>query len=286
MPKQTGLGRGLGSLIPQSNIKKTTDPRGSSRSDKTLEVSLDDIRTNPRQPRKEFKAHELDDLLQSIKKHGILQPLVVTRIEGGKYELIAGERRMRAARTLGMSDVPIVVRTATEQEKLELALIENIQREDLNVMEEAAAYHGLIDEFNLTQEEVAKRVGKSRSVVANTIRLLELPEEMQKALYSGKITKSHGRTLLAETDKKKQKELFRAILAGGVTVRETEAKVARKKTAKKSSSKDPNIAAHERKLREILGTKVTIQEKAGKGKIIIDFYSKAELADLLDNLSD
>ena len=252
-----------------------------------LDVPVGDIVENPRQPRHHFSPAELEDLIASIKEHGVLLPLVATRV-GRTYELIAGERRLRASRTLGLKTVPVIVREASEQQKLELALIENIQRQDLNAFEEALAYKALVEEFNLTQEEVGKRVGKSRSNVANILRLLELPEQMLFALRDGKITKSHARTLLAEADESKREVLFQAMLGGGVSVREAEARVAtpsHKSLSKGSGRKDPNLLAHEKRLREILGTKVEIKESAGKGNISIAFYSREELLELLDQLS-
>lgn len=283
-PPKSALGRGLGSIIPQ---KKTfTEQVIPEARHEILEIPVEKITENPRQPRYHFSPSDLEDLISSIKEHGIIQPLVVTRMGEG-YELIAGERRLRASRTLGLKTVPAVVREATEQQKLELALIENIQRQDLNAMEEALAYRALIDEFNLTQEDVGQRVGKSRSAVANIIRLLELPEEMLNALRDGMITKSHARSLLAEPDAQKRRALFDAILKGGVTVREAEARATglEKHKPRVVPGKDPNIAAHEKRLQEMLGTRVEIQEKMGKGKLSISFYSKEELLELLDKLS-
>ena len=283
MSGKSALGRGLGSLIPQK--QSLTEQVIPSAASTVLEVSVDEIKENPRQPRSHFSASDLEDLIGSIKEHGILQPLVVTR-DSGEFELIAGERRLRAARTLGLSTVPVIVREADDQLKLELALIENIQRQDLNAIEEAIAYKALIDEFNLTQEQTAKRVGKSRSAVANIIRLLELEEEILFALRDGKIMKTHARTLLAEPDEKMRYDLFLAMLNGGMTVREAEARASNTGTKKQhgASRKDPNILAHEKKLREILGTKVDIKERGGKGNISISFYSREELMELLDRL--
>ena len=283
MSGKSALGRGLGSLIPQK--QSLTEQVIPSAASTVLEVSVDEIKENPRQPRSHFSASDLEDLIGSIKEHGILQPLVVTR-DSGEFELIAGERRLRAARTLGLSTVPVIVREADDQLKLELALIENIQRQDLNAIEEAIAYKALIDEFNLTQEQTAKRVGKSRSAVANIIRLLELEEEILFALRDGKIMKTHARTLLAESDEKKRYDIFMAMLDGGMTVREAEARASNTGTKKQhgASRKDPNILAHEKKLREILGTKVDIKERGGKGNISISFYSREELMELLDRL--
>lgn len=284
MSSNSALGRGLSSLIPQKqSITQQIIPEARH---EVLDVSVDQIKENPRQPRHQFSASDLEDLIGSIKEHGILQPLVVTRVNGA-YELIAGERRLRASRTLGLKSVPVLVRNASEQEKLELALIENIQRQDLNAVEEALAYRALIDEFNLKQDEVAVRVGKSRSAVTNILRLLDLTDEILEALRDGRITKSHARTLLAEADPKERDLLFHKMLTGDVSVRQAEASVSKNAKSKtKVDSKDPNIAAHEKKLREILGTRVDIQEKAGKGKVLIAFYSKEELLDLLDRLSE
>ena len=285
MNAKPALGRGLGSLIPSKNtITEQILPEARH---EIVEIRLEQIKNNPRQPRQHFSASELEDLIQSIKEHGILQPLIVTKLPDG-YEIIAGERRFRSAKALGMKTVPAIVRQANEQQKLELALIENIQRQDLNAIEEALAFKALIEEFNLTQDEVARRVGKSRSVVANTIRLLDLSEEILGALKECRITKSHARTLLAETDLDRRIKLFQTILSGGVTVREIEARTAATSTRghkKQSIMRDPNLLAHEKRLREILGTKINIQEKAGKGKIVIEFYSREELIDLLDRLS-
>lgn len=286
MNAKPALGKGLGSLIPQKQtITEQVIPEAHR---EALEISVDDIRENTRQPRHYFSPADLEDLIASIKEYGIIQPLIVTRDDDNKYELIAGERRLRASRTLGLKTVPVIVREVNEQEKLELALIENIQRQDLNAVEEALAYQALIDEFNLTQEEVSKRVGKSRSNIANTLRLLDLDEEILEALKRGELSKTHARTLLAEKDPVKRHKLFEQILDGGVSVREVEARASNTGSRKKTteSRKDPNVLAHEKRLREILGTKVDIQESGGKGKVVISFYSREELMDLLDRLMD
>ncbi|MEK7452412.1 MAG: ParB/RepB/Spo0J family partition protein [Patescibacteria group bacterium] len=278
------LGKGLGSLIPHK--QSFTEQVFPSAHKEILEVSVDEISANPRQPRSYFSPSDLEDLIGSIKEHGILQPLIVTR-SNGQYELIAVERRLRASRIVGLKTVPVIVRDATEQQKLELALIENIQRQDLNAVEEAIAYRALIDEFNLTQENVASRVGKSRSNIGNIVRLLDLPSDILDALKEGRIMKSHARTLLGEVDPKKQHEMFEAMLQGGVTVRQIEARVSGKiQRVTSLIPKDPNVAAQEKRLREILGTKVEIQESAGRGKICITFYSRQELMQLIERMSD
>lgn len=280
---QGGLGRGLGALIPTKIAPEPGTEAAEVVSAGYSEISVEDIQANPHQPRKHFSPSELEDLLSSIKEHGILMPLVVTKLENGKYELIAGERRLRASRMLGLHQVPVVVRTATDQQKLELALIENIQRQNLDAVEEAQAYQALADQFSLRQEDVAVRVGKSRSHVANTMRLLELDEAILEALANKKISRSHARTLLAETDEKRRMDLFHEMLNGGMTVREAEAKAGNKKRIKEA--KDPNLAALEAELREALGTKVELLMKGGAGKISIHFYSKEELKELIDLLS-
>lgn len=277
-----GLARGLGSLIPQKN-SLTSQVLPQTR-DGYQEVEVSAIIANPYQPRSHFSASEMEDLMASVKEHGILQPLVLTR-KGNGFELVAGERRLRAAQGLGLRTVPAIIRTASEQQKLEIALIENIQRQQLNALEEAMAYRALMDEFNITQQDVSNRVGKSRSEVANTVRLLDLPEEAQAALRDGKISRSHARTLLAETNQTKQLALLQAMLSGTMTVRDAEASVYPNPKRTKVVAHDPNVAAHEKRLREILCTKVLINERKGSGNIAIYFYSKAELLDLLDKLS-
>ena len=282
MHSKSALGKGLGALIPQKGSPTAQVIREINQ--EVLQIELEKIQANPRQPRLHFSASDLEDLIASIKEYGILQPIVVTRSQDG-FELIAGERRLRASRALGLKTIPALVRDATEQQKLELALIENIQRADLNVVEEAFAYQALIDEFNLTQQVVADRVGKSRPVIANALRLLELPEEILDALKEGRIGKTHARTLLSETHPDKQRIMFERMLRGDMTTREAEIKSTGIMPKREKKGKDPNIVAHERSLREILGTKIIIDERAGKGKLSIHFFSKEELLDLLSRLS-
>lgn len=284
MNKPTGgLGRGLGSLLPQKLIPTPGTEAAKAASASVVDVSPDKIVENPHQPRKHFSPEELDDLVISIKEHGILLPLVVTDKGDGTYELIAGERRLRASRLLGLEKVPAIVRSATEQQKLELALIENIQRQNLNAIEEALAYASLAEHFSMRQEDIAQKVGKSRSHVANTMRLLDLEEDMQQALMEGKISRSHARTLLAEPDLDQRRELFKKMLQGGMTVREAEAR-AGASTKPPKAGKDANIAALESELREALGTKCEIQMKDGVGKILVHFYSKEDLKNLMRHL--
>ena len=286
MKKKSGLGKGLGSLIPERSVERvisaSADPKTTS--GRVLEVPVDSIEVNPRQPRTHFSPSDLEDLIASIKQYGIVQPLVVTQTNAG-YQLIAGERRLRSAKMLGLEYVPVVVRTATDQEKLEIALIENIQRQDLNAVEEARAYRALMDSFDLTQEEVAKRVGKSRSAVANTIRLLDLNEEMLEALMDGEITRSHARALLAQSDPILRNQMFLQMLAGDLSVREAEVLSTNKRSVRQPSSvsKDPNVEAQERSLESLFGTKVRIETKPdGKGKIVIHYFSNEEMYKVLD----
>jgi ParB family transcriptional regulator, chromosome partitioning protein len=300
-----GLGRGLASLIPQRNkpisdrepadadakalAGKPAKVQSEALQDDFLEVSIEKVASNPQQPRHNFDEKELADLAASIKKHGVIQPLVVAKIAPNQYELIAGERRLKASKLAGLTMVPVIVREESgEREKLELALVENIQRHDLDVLEEARAYKKLIEEFDLTQEDVADKVGKSRSAVANKVRLLGLPIEIQRALSEGKITEGHARSILAIENPEKQRALFEMILKDNLTVRQTEEKV-----------KEVTVTTHQRKLGSSvspfqieeetlaakLGTKVSIKKSGNGGKIMIDFYSKEELEGILRKIS-
>jgi ParB family chromosome partitioning protein len=253
----------------------------SDAGDRILQISPSSIVPNPRQPRHHFAEEDLADLKASILEHGIMQPLVVTKKADGAYELIAGERRLRSAKAVGLKTVPVIVREANDQQKLELALIENIQRADLNAVEEARAYRQLMEDFALTQEDVAGRVGKSRSQVANTVRLLELSTDMLAAVVDGRITKSHARTLLSETNEGRRRALFEKMVSGGVTVRRAEQAVGNRQLG----GKDPNIAALEVMLREKLGTKVTIDVKGAESTIAIHCYSKDDLSEMIKRLS-
>lgn len=287
---QGGLGRGLGSLIPQAPLPDAV-PHESEQIDVAVEGSLHVINvspskivTNPYQPRRTFVQEDLDDLTASIKEHGLLQPITVTDRGDGTYELIAGERRLRASRAADLPTIPVIVREADGKKKLEWALIENIQRQDLNPMEEAIAYRQLMADFALTQEQVAERVGKSRPQIANTLRLLDLPEDMRTALEQGKITRSHARTLLAEENAERRHELFERMLTGAMTVRTAEASV-RSHTRHGRQAKDPNILEIEKTLREKMGTKVEIKMSgAASGTVVVHFYAKDDLKAILEHL--
>lgn len=288
------LGRGLDSLIPQKVNKKISSDSGEAMAvdivspkdkDKILRLNPDNIKINSMQPRQNFNDSSIEELSKSIERHGIIQPLVVINSDDG-YELIAGERRLRAAKKLGLKEVPAIVREAGEQEKLEVALIENLQRESLNPIETAIAYQKLIDEFNLTQEDVAKKVSKSRPVITNSLRLLNLSPEIQEALVLEKISEGHAKFLAGLESEKKQKILLRKIINQNLTVQETNNEVRRMGGTKKArikinyQDKDKEFA-----LREFFGTKVEIKRKGKGGQIIINFFSDDELEEIIKKIS-
>jgi ParB family chromosome partitioning protein len=253
------------------------------------EVDIDLIVPNPHQPRSVFNAEALSQLADSIKEHGVIQPLVVTRPAGGAvYQLIAGERRLLASRQAGLKRVPVIVKEANPRALLELALVENLQREDLGPLEEAAAFKRLIDEFELTQDAVAARVGRSRSAVANTLRLLSLPDEIQASLAQGKITAGHARALLGIDDKGEQRRVWQRILQAQLNVREAEqlAQGSRKPASRRvvRAKASPDLAAVQDKLRSALGTKVDVVKARKGGRLTIHFYSDEEFDSLLDRL--
>lgn len=294
MAKASGLGRGLGSLIPIKTQKKISevnffDEAAVNNTSSFQDVSPEQIMVNPLQPRQEFNHADLEELIESIKEHGIIQPLTVTRLLAGGYQLIAGERRLRAAKILELPTVPVIIRDVKDQEKLEIALIENIQRKNLNPMEMAIAYQKLVDEFGLTQEEVAQRIGKSRSKVANSLRLLYLPAEIQEAISEEKISEGHAKIIAGLETPEEQNDFFRKILRHNLSVHETEtmAKGLNSHRSRKSAvvAKDYEIQAKEELLRDGLGTKVSINKKAnGRGQINIEFYSSEELDRLIDKI--
>jgi ParB family transcriptional regulator, chromosome partitioning protein len=269
------LGRGLDSLIP---VGEEAIPADRS-------VKITQVRTNPNQPRRHFDPESLEELAASIKEHGIIQPLIVTEPTPGSYELIAGERRLQAALLAGLGEVPIVVRDASEQQKLEVAIIENVQRRDLSPLEEARAYKRLIDEFNLTQEDVAARVGKNRVTVANTIRLLQLSPEIQESVEKGELTEGHARAILGSPPENWE-ELHRRVLARKLSVRDVErlAKERRDGASPAESSTAERLSEVETLLRDRLGSKVTVQHRGSRGQIKIEYYSKEELERLLESI--
>jgi ParB family chromosome partitioning protein len=293
MKKLFGLGRGLESLIPAKHTTKIT-PKVQ---DNVYYVEINKIRPNPNQPRKDFGKDGLKELATSIKKYGILQPLLVSKIEienergmDVQYELIAGERRWRAAQLCNLPHVPVIVRDAFDENraKLEIALVENLQREDLNALEEAEAFAKLASEFKLTQKQIAEKVGKSREVVANAVRLLDLSADIKEALRSGKINKTHARALLSFKDEIKQKEIFRNILAGNFAVRDVEsAAKTHKATATLASTPVPSrFADLEKNLSKNLGTSVFIKSGASGGSIIVKFSNLEELNKIAKSILD
>lgn len=248
------LGKGFDALIPQREEDR---------------IPVDKIYHSPLQPRLEIDSEELEGLVSSIKRKGVLQPVLVRKI-GDRYELVYGHRRFEAAKKANLYDIPAVIRQLSDSEVLELALIENIQRQDLNPLEEAKAYYRLNTEFNLTQEEIAERVGKARTTITNKLRLLNLPEEIKKALMNGKITEGHARALLSIKDEKKMLEEFRNIINDKKTVRQVERKTCKKKLP-------AEYVALKEKLTDLLNSKVDIKVGKKKGKIIIEFYSEDDL---------
>jgi len=292
MPIQRGLGKGLSSLIPNKNSNLNSETKEQSKMpvgvNQVLEISPEKIKANPYQPRTNFEAKSLKELANSIKAHGILTPLIVTNLGDGQYELISGERRLRAAQDLGLDKVPVIVRQAKNQQKLELSLIENIQREDLNPIELAKSYKRFLDEFNLTQDNLADRVSKSRSQVANTLRFLSLPEQIQDSLAQEEISPGHAKVILSLDNPKAQLNLWKKITLNNFTVRAAESEVRKinvKKHKRKIKVKDAQIVSYEEKLEQAFGTKVQIQGSLKKGKIILEYFSHEELKNIIDNLS-
>lgn len=284
--KNRGLGKGLGALIPELELENQAAEQ---------EVDINLIVPNPFQPRKEFSDEKLSELADSIRIHGIIQPLLV-RESGANYQLIAGERRLRAAKLVGLKEVPVVIRDFSDQTMMEVALVENIQRENLNPIEEADAYRRLMEEFQLTQEDVAKKVGKSRPAIANTIRLLNLPAEIQKHLATGLLTMGHARALLGLATLEEQNKIADQIQLQNLSVRETEdlirainetpsvSRETKKPSSKTISNKDPNVIEVEEELQLTLGTKVIIRPHGGGGKIEIDYYSDDDFERICEKL--
>jgi len=280
MMKKSSLGTGLSSLIPEKT-KRFSEGVPANKETDVINVSVDSVVPNPNQPRYYFDGENLKDLAESIREHGVVQPIIVTKLAEGKYELIAGERRLRASKLIGNKEIPAIVRKADNQEKLELAIIENVQRHNLNAIEEAKAYKRLKEEFGLTQEEIAKKLGKGRVAVANTMRLLELPVEIQRGLIENKITEGHARAILGLENPEKQRALYELILKDKLTVRDVENKVREinipTHTRKISAlTVNPEIQDLENRLQQSLGTKIQIKKKGTSGKIMIDFFSEEE----------
>lgn len=278
-----GLGRGLGALIPEVEV-------GDRESVQELDVSL--IAPNPRQPRKVFDEGKLDELASSIKEHGIVQPIVVRPV-GGRYEIVAGERRWRAAKLAGLQRIPALVKEFSEVQVMEIALIENLQREDLNPLEEAEAYKLLMEECSLTQEELARRLGKSRPQISNMLRLLQLAEPVQEEIRAGRLSVGHAKVLLSVAEGKEQVALAQRVVEEGLSVRELEdvlrprqpsVAAAPRVRQRKDKSLPPELRDVERRLRELLGTPVKLEMRDGKGRIEITFFGEEGLERVLECL--
>ena len=277
--KKLVLGKGLDALIPDFDLE-------TNRPTDYFHCDIEMIRPNRYQPRRRFAENELKDLSLSIKNQGILQPLLVRKDDTG-YELIAGERRLRAAKMAGLKQVPVVIKSISDKNMLELTIIENIQREDLNPLETAEAYFQLISEFELTQDQAAERVGKSRSAVANFLRLRQLPEQIKSSIAEGTLSMGHARTLLGAPTAALQTAAYRIVVSKGLSVRQTEALVKRLNTGAKQppkplpSTKDRNLSDLSDELSRQFGTKVQIKQRGKKGKVEIEFYNDEDLDRLL-----
>ncbi len=283
--KQT-FGKGLESLIPKKSAK--TSKASETRKEPIFYIEIEKVKSNPYQPRKNFDQDGLKALADSIKQHGILQPLLVSRIEkdtGTEYQLVAGERRLLASKIVGLNHVPVIVREPTEKEKLEVSLIENVQRLNLNSMEKAEAYKRLQEEFNFLQKDIAKMVGKSREAVANTLRLLDLPAEIKRGLRDERISEGHARAMLALSDTQKQKALFIRTIKDGLNVREVESLAQKlsiwQPVKRQISGASKEIKDLEEKVRKALGMRsVRLTIQAGKPKLTLFFNSKKEIENL------
>jgi len=281
MPPRSGLGKGLDALIPTG--KTTSAGEGG-----IAQIAIDLIHRNPRQPREKFDIEELENLAASIREHGVIQPLIVSPGKNGIYVLIAGERRLQAARKAGLKTVPVVIRHATDQQLLELALIENVQRADLNAIEEAEAYQHLAKEFKMSHEVIASRVGKSRVAITNTMRLLDASAAVKQALVDAQITEGHARAMLA-LSAKAQEELLKRVVTLDLSVRTTEM-LAKKYSgqrivSRKKTSRNANVSDVERRLQSSLGTRVALKHGKRGGTVTIYYYSDEELDSLLEKLT-
>ena len=280
MSKKFGLGKGLGALIPEESNEDNNS---------ILKIDMNLIKPNVDQPRKNFDESKIIQLADSIKEHGIIQPLVLQK-RGNIYSIIAGERRWRAAKKAGLKEVPAVINELSDKQILEVSLIENIQREDLNPIEEAIAYKKLINEFKLTQEELSKQIGKSRTAITNCMRLLNLDSRVQDYLIDGVITEGHGRALLSLEDKEMQYKMALEIIDKELSVRQTEntIKNLKKKNINKKEEEDDNIKPYynaiENKLENLFNTKVVLRSKGNRGKIQIEYYSEEDLQRIIDIL--
>lgn len=281
MNNKKGLGKGLGALLTDNNSNDESSVK---------ELKINEIEPNNNQPRKKFDDEKLKTLSESIMQHGIVQPIIV-RKDGNIYRIVAGERRWRAARLAGLKTVPVVIKELTNKQVMEIALIENIQREDLNPIEEAEAFDRLLNEYNMTQEELSNSIGKSRSAIANTIRLLGLNEKVKEHLINGEITSGHARALLSINEEDLQIEVCKEVIEKNLSVRETESLV--KKNLKEKNkvkirreNRNEEIIKIEEDLKNIFGTKVKLLDKNNKGKILIEYYSNDDLERILEVINE
>jgi len=308
MARRIGLGKGLDALLDNNDddqlspvqteetdvsVKKIEDAVQTASSQTTVQLPVEKLIANPGQPRKNFDEAELNELAESIKIYGVIQPIIAANAGDGTYIIIAGERRTRAARLAGLSAVPVIIREYTDQKRLEISLIENIQRADLNPIEEAAAYKNLMDYSGISQDELAARMGKNRSTVANALRLLRLPVEMQKSIEEGKVSSGHARALLSVVNSKAREKLYSDILKGDLSVRAAEKRAAalnsektgdKEKPAVDVKKRPPEVDAMTQKFISRLGTKVIIEGDLNKGRILIDYYSMEDLDRLYEIL--
>ena len=290
-PKRSGLGRGLDALfadaVPVSDSAEKKQEKPAAAADAVQYINIHDIMPNANQPRKTFSEEKIDELSKSIKEHGIIQPIVV-RKKGESYEIVAGERRWRAARKAELTQVPCLIRELTDEQNMLIAIIENMQREDLNPVEEAEGLNQMITTFGMTQEQVSKSVGKSRPYIANSLRLLKLPEYIKNEMAEGRLSAAHGRTLITVESEAVRKALCDKIIREGLSVRETERLVSAQGKGKKkrpaAKVKNPDVARVESELKDALGTRVSIVQNGKKGKIEIEYFSREELDRLIELL--
>ncbi len=299
MSKNKALGKGLDALLDIDNdiidINDYSDEDNINRENKIYFISLSDIKANPNQPRKSFDDESLNELAESIKQKGIIQPVLAEEDpeNKGKYIIIAGERRFRASLIAGLEKIPLIVKSFSEEDKLEIALIENIQRENLKPIEEAKAYRHIMEVMNLNQQDVAERVGKNRSTVANSLRLLKLPEDIQVSLNDGQLTSGHARSILSTVNPADQRILFKRILGNSLSVREAEHMATKLNKGIRTSSKkevsvkkNPEIMSVEQKFIDIFGTKVQVKGNINKGKIEINYYSSDDLDRIFEIINE
>lgn len=285
--KKRGLGRGLSALIPDEPKEEESKDKDQEE-EKIVKIKISEIKPNKNQPRQSFDKESLRELAESIEKVGIIQPIVVKRNKSG-FEIIAGERRFRAAKLIGLDTVPSIIREEDERKTAEMALVENIQREDLNPIEEAIAYNDILGKYSITQQELSKIVGKSRTYIANVVRLLNLSDKVKEMIKNQKLTAGHGRALLPISGDEEQYKIALSIVENNLSVRETEKLIndlseTKKEKKKKEKTKDPITKEIEESLRKVLGTKVTINKGRKKGKIEIEYYSDDDLERILELL--